>query len=133
MTRSSGCITSPNHHLPTTMFDSWHEVFFFSFQLLPSEFAAANHLPPSNPVLCNVFSNQLTLRPLSLHPQISLLVFLLASHLVVPTSLSSLYQYIHYPSSVHVQTISVWSLTFFPKHITCCPSDVLISDPIHPH
>ena len=48
--------------------------------------------------------------------------------------LSGSYWYIHYTFSVHLQTMSVWPLSFVSKTLNMCyPSGVLISDHIHPH
>ena len=77
-----------------------------------------------------LLSHQLSAYPLSPHPLIYSLVFFFASCLLPPApSLASFYQYIHISSSEYVQIISIGLTT----NNLCCPSDVLVPNPVLPH
>lgn len=58
--------------------------YYFCSWPVPLELATANHLPPStlSPPLLRLFPNQLTSRPISLHPYIFSLLLLQASLIV---------------------------------------------------
>lgn len=75
--------------------------------LSPSWVATANHVLPSDPILC-ILSSYLKS---TLSTSINLLFAL-------PPALASFYPYIHCPFSGHVQFVSVWPLRLLsPKHL----------------